>query len=297
MAVFLGVVFVLMLVALYLNWNVGRKQQRQRWEKKLHQLQDAHHRAAARVTELFSAVGQIRSGSGRTQASFAAVERAFGEASQQYLPLDEEVQIVASAFARGDVRPLQAQGARLEAGLADVHQVLDELQAQVKQFQDSWRAAPPALQRSRQEVAELAAALAAAEQDLGFATPVQERLAALTQYLERAESEAAQNPVAALQMADDLQLRLSSVSAEVATYRSAATAISQAQADLAVARSGPAGADPRCAGPLQEAAAAQADLVPSLQAGNLDRFQTRLLAVQSALREARRILRERGPVH
>lgn len=297
MTIFLGLIAVLVLVGLYMNWNLGRGQERKRRERELQQVIDAHHDIASRVVELFGAVEKVRGGDGKTQAAFAAVERSFARASEAYLPLDEEVQDIQRAFDRGDFRPLQDRGAKAKAELKAISALLVELEAQLNTYRGRRSAAFPALGAARERLQELEHAIGAATKAAGFPLPVTNRVQTLADFLAKAEAEVADNPVGAAQMAADLSLRLGAVADEIGSYTSAVAAITQAEAELAAVRSGPLGGDPRCADALQRAESAAAALRPDLQAGGLDRFGQRLLELQTALREARRTVKEAGPLH
>lgn len=287
-------VFAAIGVGLYLNWNLGRQKERARVQQQMDALNEEYARLSGRVVEIFDAVQRAREGEGRTHAAFTAVERAFAAASGTYREASAQAEAIRSAFARGDTRPLREQAPAVRAVLARLAAELDELEAQLRRYQERWSAAPAEVAAARRAVLDLKAQVEAAEAELGFPLPLRGTLQRMEQFVAGAEAEAMTNPVAAARKAADVQANLERYAAEVALYRSGPGAVEQAERELAELQGGPAGRHPACAAHLAAAAGALADLRPHLAAGRLEMFQQRLLDLRNALRQVRQILREQG---
>lgn len=296
---------VLILVAaaiaagLYLNWNLTRQQGQRDVKQELDALNEAYGRAAGRVLDTFDAVDRAREGEGRTQAAFAAVERAFAGASATYKRVSDLVEGIRTAAGRGDFRPLRAHAAGARAALQELAQEMDELQGQLDRYKARWSAAPAEVESARAAVRDLLNRAAQAEAELGFPLPIRGALQQMEQFMAAADAEALTNPVAAARKAADLQQNLARYAGDVDMYLSGKGAMAQAADDLAALQGGPAGRHPGCTPHLDAAAAALTGLRPHLANGRLEHFQQALLEFHNQLRNARRVLKEQGsqPLH
>lgn len=283
----LVVILIAALAWAWRYWRVEERNRRMRYEERLRALTDAYARVAERVVNLFDAVSRAREGGGRTASAFEAVERAFEAATRAYGPIPAEMEAVREAAARGNWQVLREKEPGIRHRLEAVAPLLDRLEEQLAAFRAQWEAAPRDVNAAAEAVRDVRERLDRVEARLGFPVPARRMVESLGSYVDRARADLdAGNPVAARHKAEDVRVRLQAVSEEVGRYESAAGAIDQVEADLAALDEGAAarlaallGAEP--GGPV----AALRDLV---QSGDLERFQTRLGEVVSAIRAARR---------
>ncbi|MFO7172732.1 MAG: hypothetical protein DIU70_007180 [Bacillota bacterium] len=282
-----------------LTLRQAARERRRRLEQETARVAAAQARVAERVVALFGQVTDARPGAGRTAAAFAAVERAFQRAAAAYDAACQQAEEVRERAARGDLSGVRQQAAAAIRALEAVHPLLDELEAALRAYRQRWAEAEARIREVRERLAaarrDLAAAAAAGAPDL----PVAGQLARMEQFLDQAVVELRKdNPVAALQKAEDVAISLERVESEVSQYRSAAVALQQAREELDALRR-TAADRPGAAALLQEAEELLGACAGHLAAGRLDHLEVSLLQVQERLRQVRRLGRAdpSGAVH
>lgn len=269
------------------NWRQGERERQRRHEERLRSLTENYARVAERVVDLFDAVRRAREGGGRTASAFAAVERAFEEATRIYNDAAGLMEAVRKAAGRGDWRLLREKEPEVRRHLDAVSGALDRLESQFAAFRAEWEAGPSAVEEAAARVEALARRLEAVEARLGFAVPARRQVESLRAFLDRARADlSAGNPVGARHKAEDLAVRLPRVEEDVWLYESAAGALEEAAADLAQAEAEAAARGPVGREHLDAARAALAELRPLVERGHLERFQQRLGDLRASLRAA-----------
>ncbi|HWI53629.1 MAG TPA: hypothetical protein VNT01_15945 [Symbiobacteriaceae bacterium] len=273
----------------WLRW-FGRWGEKAPAYARLKELQSGYGVHGDRVIKLSARTDLARRSAGSTQRAFEFVERTFAEATAEYARVGELLEGLELGLSKGKVGDFGAA----EKAMKGVGPKLDELERQLATWESKWSQVPREIDETGQSLAALRVQVEQAVAAVGAPLPLSDRLATMEQHLEKTRRVQAEgNPIEAGHLVEDLRLAMTKVGSDVSAYVSGVSAITQAEQDLAQVRErlAAAGDRPEAAAALAQAADYLPRLRPALAAGNLERFQSDLLAFQRGLSAVRSLLK------
>ncbi|MDF2629153.1 MAG: hypothetical protein K0R39_2984 [Symbiobacteriaceae bacterium] len=273
----------------WLRW-FGRWGERDQVKARLESLREDYGGHGDRVIRLSARTDLARKSAGSTQRAFAFVESAFAVATQEYARINDLFEGVEAGLARGKVGNLGA----IDQAIKGLGPKLDDLERQLATWEAKWQQTPREIDEAERTLAALRVLVEQAVAAVGAPLPLSDRLASMESHLERCKRVLAEgNPVEAGHLVGDLQLSIEKVGTDVSAYVSGASAITQAEQEIAQLQERLAGAGdrPEAVAALTAAAGYVPGLRPALAAGRLEQFQADLLQLQRQLGVARAALR------
>lgn len=290
-----AVIGVLVILGAWI-WSRGGSGNRADNQKELDALVQQHSSLAARVVDLSDRAERYRQGEGATGKAFAHAEGIFMRVSAEYSDLTDQVEAMKAAAAKRNWEPLRTQGGGLTRRLSAMQGLLDEFSAALDTYQAGWQAAPGEVAQAAEQLRALSAEVAQVEQMLGLQLDLGKQVERMNEFMARIRQILDQgNPTEAALKVKDLQLAMDRCHTELQRYQSASGAIAAAaeeiqEAQRAAEAAGKA-ADPAVIEALGRAQAEHGRLLPALKAGHDQVLQDALVALQDALRSARRTLK------
>ncbi|HYG57322.1 MAG TPA: hypothetical protein VD902_04585 [Symbiobacteriaceae bacterium] len=271
----------------WLTW-FGRWSERDRAYARLKKVKEEYGAYGDRVIRLSARTDLARKSAGSTQRAFDFVERAFADATQEYARFGDLVQAAEAGLAKGKV----ADFLGMETTLKGLGPKMDELDRHLTAWESKWQQIPLQLDDVARSLESLRLQVESAVAAVGAPLPLSDRMASLTQHLERTRQVLAEgNPIEAGHLIEDLRMAMQRVSGDVGLYVSGAGAITQAEREVTEHRERvqamPGGAPADAVAALGAAEALLARLRPSLAAGRLEHFQADLLKIQESLATVR----------
>lgn len=269
----------------WIKW-FGRWGEKDKAYERLQGLKEAYGAHGDRVIRLSARTDLARKSAGSTQRAFDFVERAFGEATGEYAHINDLMDSLEAGLANGKVGDFGAA----DRAIKGIGPKLDELERHLASWESKWQQVPLEIDEAGRSLAALRVQIEQAVAAVGAPLPLSERLAAMDQHLERTRRVLAEgNPLEAGHLVEDLRIALAKVGTDISAYVSGASAISQAEQEIAQVRAGlaAAGDRPDAAAALAAAEGFLPRLRPALAAGKLEQFQSDLLQLQRNLGAAR----------
>lgn len=275
----------------WLTW-FGRWGEKDRAYARLTRLQESYGGHGERVIKLSARTDLARKSAGSTQRAFEFVDRAFVSATQEYARIGDVLTGLQAGLGKGKIGDFGVA----ENALKGLGPKLDELERHLQTWEAKWSQVPLDLAEAEVHLNALRVQIEQAAAEVGAPLPLSDKLAAMTQHLERTRQVLAEgNPIEAGHLVEDLRLTINKISEDVTSYITGASAIAQVEQEIArlaerVDAAGEPGAGARA--PLAAAEAILPGLRPALAAGKLDHFQAELLRLQQRLSEARAVLKK-----
>ncbi|HEY3368467.1 MAG TPA: hypothetical protein VGK74_25715 [Symbiobacteriaceae bacterium] len=264
----------------FFTW-LGRGPEKERAYARLTGLKEQFGGYGDRIIKLSARTDIARKSAGSTKQAFEFVEQAFLAATQEYTHIGDLLQSIETGLEKGRIGEFGAA----DQALRKLGEKFAELERHLAAWEAKWQDVPRQIEDVRQALAELKAQAQSAAEALGGPLPLDPRLAAAEQHLERTvQTLAAGNPVEAGHLVDDLRLALRKLGNDVGGYISGVGAIAQVEQDLAEAKTR-LGTDAtgEAVAAMAAAEALLPRLRPALAAGKLEQFQQDLLQIQKQL--------------
>lgn len=275
----------------WLTW-FGRWGEKNGAYDRLKRLRETYGAQGERVIKLSARTDLARKSAGSTQRAFEFVGRVFETATQEYARIADLLNGLEAGLGKGKVGDFGAA----EAALKGLGPKLDELERHLVTWEAKWSQVPLDLAEAEVHLNALRVQVEQAAAEVGAPLPLSDKLAAMTQHLERSRQVLAEgNPIEAGHLVEDLRLAIAKVGEDVTGYLTGASAITQAEHEIArlaerIEAAGEAGAAAR--EPLGAAQAVLPHLRPLLAAGKLDQYQAELLELQQELSAVRAALKK-----